>query len=72
MYLYIMLYLFCYTMKDKTILFRVDRKEHDLILKKSKKFKFRSVSEYCRFVSMMTKDISVNTKVDKRLICRVN
>lgn len=45
--------------KDKTILFRVSSEEYDLIDKKAKDFKFRTVSEYCRFISLNAKRIDI-------------
>jgi len=47
------------SMKDKTVIFRVDRSEYDNLESLRKKFKFRSIGEYCRFVSLNTLDINI-------------
>jgi len=45
--------------KSKTVLFRVSDEEYDLIKRKSVDFKFRSISEYCRFISLNSKQIDI-------------
>jgi hypothetical protein len=46
-------------MKEKQIVFRVSEDEYDEITLKSKKFRFRSVSEYCRLVALTTNNINI-------------
>jgi hypothetical protein len=47
--------------KEKQIVFRVNEEELELINRRMRDFNFRSVSEYCRFVSLNTQQIQVYT-----------
>jgi hypothetical protein len=48
-------------MKDKSIIFRVNEEELELINKRMKDFNFRTVSEYCRFIALNTQQIQIYT-----------
>ena len=45
--------------KNKTVIFRVSDEEYEDILKRSKDFKFRTISEYCRFISLNAQRIDI-------------
>lgn len=45
--------------KKKSILFRVSDDEYKIIAQKMKDFRFRTISEYCRFISLNAKNIDI-------------
>lgn len=45
--------------KNKSILFRLSEEEFEILKKKTKDFKFRTISEYCRFVALNAKRIDI-------------
>jgi hypothetical protein len=48
--------------KNKQVLFRVSDEEYECLQGKADKFKFRSMSEYCRYAALNTNDISLSDK----------
>ena len=45
--------------KDRTILFRITDEEFKILGKKVKDFRFRTISEYCRFVALNSRRIDI-------------
>lgn len=44
-------------MKDKAIIIKVSKEQHDLIKQKSIKFGFDNMSDYLRYLALNTKEI---------------
>ena len=56
------LFTYIYGMKkEKQITFRVNEEEFEIINKRAEDFKFRSISEYCRFIALNTQQIQIYT-----------